>query len=178
MNVTELAALASAAGFAGSDANVAAAIALAESAGNPSNVGDQELAPDNGPSLGLWQINIGAKAHPEFANWNLFDPQVNARAAYSIYSRAGGSFHEWTTYAHGQFMKFMPASVPIVIDADTGIRTGIPIPTASAPAAAIAPELLDMTAAGIGVPETGGVWSTLLLVGLGLLGLWLIEEAW
>jgi|SRR5579872_5415857 len=118
------------AGFSGPDLATAVAIALAESSGNPNEIGDRTLAPANGPSYGLWQINIGSKAHPEFASLGqaLLDPQTNANAAYSIYSRAGGSFSQWTTYTTAAYMQYLPqvlaaqspAPAPLTIDASTG----------------------------------------------------------
>ncbi len=86
------------AGFSGADLVTAVAIALAESGGDWTIEGDRELAPDNGPSIGLWQINVGTKAHPEYAGANLTDPQTNANAAFTIYSRAGNSFRPWATF--------------------------------------------------------------------------------
>jgi hypothetical protein len=95
------------AGFSGADLAVAVAIALAESGGNPSVVGDMSLAPSNGPSYGLWQINTGTSAHPEYAGVNLSDPQTNANAAFAIYAARGGSFTEWTTYTSGVYGMYM-----------------------------------------------------------------------
>lgn len=86
------------AGFQGEDLIKAVAIAYAESRGNPNAVGDQDLAPERGPSIGLWQINIGSKAHPEMSSWNLTDPLTNARAALSVYQQAGNSFRPWSTF--------------------------------------------------------------------------------
>ena len=45
-------------------------------------------------SRGLWQINI--KANPQFASWDLFDPQINANAAYQLYKNRGDNFSDWT----------------------------------------------------------------------------------
>lgn len=86
------------AGFQGEDLAIAVAIAYAESRGNPNAVGDKELAPERGPSIGLWQINIGSRAHPEYADANLTDPQTNANAAFDVYQRAGNSFRPWSTF--------------------------------------------------------------------------------
>lgn len=38
-------------------------------------------------SRGLWQINV--KAWPQWANWNLFDPTVNAYCAYQVFTKQG-----------------------------------------------------------------------------------------
>jgi len=101
LSATDIAGYASNAGFTGSDLVMAVAIALAESSGNTNAVGDQTLAPTNGPSIGLWQINVGSRAHPDLADQNLTDQQVNANAAYAIYKAAGSSFAPWSTYGNG-----------------------------------------------------------------------------
>lgn len=90
--------VARAAGFSGEDLAIAVAIAYAESGGNPNAVGDQALAPSNGPSIGLWQINIGTRANPGYASWNLTDPLTNAQVAYTLYQQGGGSFRPWSTF--------------------------------------------------------------------------------
>jgi hypothetical protein len=99
LSAADIANLARNAGFSGNDLQTAVAIALAESGGNPKNVGDKKLAPERGPSLGLWQINMGTKVHAsEFAAYDVFDPQVNANLAFSLYRRAGNSFRDWSTF--------------------------------------------------------------------------------
>ena|SRR3990172_1512184 len=45
-------------------------------------------------SRGLFQINVNA--HPWAADWNLFDPDTNARAARRVYDEAGGSWEPWS----------------------------------------------------------------------------------
>lgn len=98
--------LAKNAGFNGYDAVIAAAVALAESSGNPDRYNpetdyfvrhkiDPSLAEGKG-SIGLWQIF--QYVHPEFADWNLRDPQTNANAAFQIYKTAGYSFRPWSTF--------------------------------------------------------------------------------
>jgi len=91
------------AGFTGADLAVAVAVALAESGGNP-HAYNPELAAAGGTpkglgSYGLWQIYL--KQHPEFSGQNLYDPQTNADAAYSVYLASGSSFHPWSTYGNG-----------------------------------------------------------------------------
>lgn len=61
-------------------ADIAAAIALAESHGNPNA--------KNGPYHGLWQVGPGGP----------MDPLQNARAAVAKYRAAGNKFTPWTTY--------------------------------------------------------------------------------
>lgn len=43
-------------------------------------------------SRGLWQLNL--RAHPQWAPWNLFDPQINAYFAYHLWAIAG--WGPWT----------------------------------------------------------------------------------
>jgi len=103
------------AGFTGADLSTAVAIALAESSGNPSIIGDQ------GNSFGLWQINV--PSHPSLASANLLDPQANADAAFAIYQAAGNSFQPWTTYNSGAYQQYMGAApspaISIQAPADT-----------------------------------------------------------
>src|ERR1700691_1483328 len=68
----DIAGFASNAGFTGPDLQVAAAVALAESSGDPNARGDPTL----GVSVGLWQVNL--KAHPNYTQAQLLDPQTNA----------------------------------------------------------------------------------------------------
>jgi hypothetical protein len=114
LSAADISGYASAAGFSGGDLATAIAIALAESSGNPQVVGDQSLAPTKGPSIGLWQINIGSKAHPELASQDLTDPQTNANAAYSIYQAAGYSFRPWSTFTNGAFRAYMSSAAAAV----------------------------------------------------------------
>jgi Lysozyme like domain len=122
------------AGFTGDDLNTAVAIALAESSGIPTEIGDKTLAPANGPSYGLWQINIGTNANPQFASWNLTDPQTNANAAYSIYQAWGNMFGAWSTFTSGAYLAYLSQvpSVPLTIDASTGLPVLDLTPTPSA----------------------------------------------
>src|SRR5580700_1059943 len=111
------------AGFSGADLQTAVAIALAESGGNPVTYNPETAAgtPDGEGSYGLWQIYLNA--HPEFAMENLYDPQTNANAAYSVYSAAGG-FSPWSTYGSGAYQAFLSQ-----IPAPAGAVTASPLPT-------------------------------------------------
>lgn len=112
MDFSQLQDLAARAGFTGSDARVAAAVALAESSGNPQAIGDY------GKSIGLWQIYL--PAHPQFADTNLIDPETNAAAAYSVFQDQG--FAAWTTFRNGKFMDFLPGGAPA--SSDSAFTTG------------------------------------------------------
>jgi hypothetical protein len=111
------------AGFGGSDLDTAVAIALAESSGNAYNYNSETAAgaPAGKGSYGLWQIYL--QAHPEYTGANLYDPQTNARAAYAIFSAAGG-FSPWSSYKSGRYQTYLgpgaTAPGPVTIDASTG----------------------------------------------------------
>lgn len=76
-------------------AQVAIAVALAESGGNT------DAHNTNGEdSRGLWQINV--PYHPQWALTNLYDPFTNARAMFQI-SDGGRSWGAWTTYTGGAY---------------------------------------------------------------------------
>jgi hypothetical protein len=99
MSADEIRALAAGAGFP--DPDLAAAVALAESGGDPGVVGDLDL----GISIGLWQINV--KAHPALAaGGELRDPAYNARAAFEV-SKGGTNWRPWTTYRSGAYKRFL-----------------------------------------------------------------------
>jgi cell wall-associated NlpC family hydrolase len=80
------------AGFSPDQAVTMTAIALAESGGNT-----DAHNPHGENSQGLWQVN--AAAHPDLAGQNLYDPLVNARAAFEV-SQGGQDVSPWTT-THG-----------------------------------------------------------------------------
>jgi hypothetical protein len=106
LSVAQLQALAANAGFSGSALQTAVAIALAESSGNPTVVGDTNITP--GGSVGLMQINLAA--HPQYDAADLMDPQANMDAAYQIYQAAGGSFTPWSTYNSGVYAANLPTT--------------------------------------------------------------------
>ncbi|MFJ9418004.1 peptidoglycan-binding protein [Streptomyces sp. NPDC101227] len=112
MNLTELRALAKQAGFTGSDINIAAAVAMAESTGNPAAVGDEGLANNKwGPSLGLFQIR--SLRHPEQFTppdtlriaTKLKDPLYNAKTAKAIKDAHG--WNQWSTFKNGAYLAHM-----------------------------------------------------------------------
>jgi hypothetical protein len=109
LNATQILALAANAGFQGDDLATAVAVALAESSGNPQAYNPEKAAgaAQGKGSFGLWQIYL--TAHPEFAGLNLFDPQTNAQAAFSVYQGAGNSFQPWSTFGSGAYMAYMDA---------------------------------------------------------------------
>lgn len=111
LSISEIRQHAANAGFTGDDLDIAVAVALAESGGDPKK--HNPKPPDN--SYGLWQINMLGDMGPErrkrfglTSNDQLFDPATNARAAYSIFKTQGWE-KGWTTYKSGKYKSFMPA---------------------------------------------------------------------
>jgi hypothetical protein len=133
MNLAQLRALAVSTGFPNPD--LAAAVAMAESRGNPSATAivTQEQAtawntanptePAHGPerSFGLWQINT--LAHPTYSESSLLDPTYNALAAYTI-SNGGTNWRPWSTYTSGAYRKWYRPQV-FGVDVNTWVAIGI-----------------------------------------------------
>jgi hypothetical protein len=96
-------------GFKGDDAHRAAAVAMAESGGDPDAFGDIT----RGNSRGLWQIN--QRFHPEYDTVRLFDPVYNAHAAFDLYKRRLGrgesGFADWSTFNDGSYRQFMHGGI-------------------------------------------------------------------
>ena len=103
MNLTaaELVSLAEGAGTGG-DPSTAAAVALAESGGDPAAIGRNQ---DGSRDRGLWQIND--RFHPDVTDACAFDPACNARSAYAI-SSGWTDFSPWTTFQSGAYRQFLP----------------------------------------------------------------------
>lgn len=102
LTMVEIARIAAGAGFSGADLPIAAAVTQPESGGNSEkrNLNSRE------DSRGLWQINTFA--HPEFNNSNLYDPAVNASAAYAVFKKQG--WNAWTGYTSGAYLMYLPAA--------------------------------------------------------------------
>lgn len=125
LTASEIKGYAQKAGFSGADLDIAVAVALAESGGN--TTAHNSKPPDD--SYGLWQINMLGSMGPErrkqfslVRNEQLFDPAVNASAAYKIWKSQGWE-RGWTTYKNGKYKQFMdPAktSTPEKTDGDDG----------------------------------------------------------
>jgi Lysozyme like domain len=104
VTLDELRSLAASVGFP--DPSLAAAIAMAESGGNPRAAAIvTDPAPGNLPerSFGLWQINT--LASPQYDETRLFDPSYNAHAAYAI-SQGGANWRPWSTFTKGLYRRW------------------------------------------------------------------------
>jgi len=100
-----------------------AAIALAESSGNPAAVNPDD---NNGTqsSYGLWQISTGTHAPPS-PNWS--DPITNAHLAIGKLNSQG--LGAWGTYTSGAYRKYLsgsgvsPGTLPTTAGAAGGTET-------------------------------------------------------
>ncbi|WP_225824012.1 peptidoglycan-binding protein [Streptomyces naphthomycinicus] len=112
MSLTELRALAAQAGFTGRDIKIAAAVAMAESKGDPGIVGDRKLVDHQwGPSIGLFQIR--SLKHPgQFSppdtlrvERKLRDSLYNAKTAKAI--KDAHNWNQWSTFVNGAYKQYM-----------------------------------------------------------------------
>lgn len=108
----EIARHAATAGWSGPDLETAIAVALAESSGNSSRLGDRTIQNAvYGPSVGLWQIRSVNPGHGnQFdqqhrnADANL-DPATNAANAHAIFEQKG--WCPWTMHRNGRYRDFL-----------------------------------------------------------------------
>lgn len=103
LSLAQLQALAASVGFP--DPALAAAVAEAESGGNPNAYGDAKY----GGSIGLWQVNL--PSHPQYTAAQLYDPTFNAQAALTI-SNNGTNWQPWTTYRTGAYKRWYNTPTP------------------------------------------------------------------
>lgn len=89
--------IASAAGLAYTELNIAAAIAMAESSGRPNAV---SLTGD----YGLWQINL--RSWPQFSKEELLTVAGNARAMMVV-ARSARSWDHWVTFKNGKYKDYL-----------------------------------------------------------------------
>jgi hypothetical protein len=83
--------------------DVGAAIAMAESGGRTSAIGD------HGESIGLWQIHFPS-APKAYKNKDMLrQAGFNAQAALAM-SSGGTRWELWTTYRNKSFQRFLPSA--------------------------------------------------------------------
>lgn len=104
------------AGGSPASAPLAAAIAMAESGGNPSSLNNNASTGDL--SYGLWQINMIGSMGPQRERQfginsysQLLDPLTNAKAAVAV-SNGGTNFAPWSTFKSGAYKKYLQGNVP------------------------------------------------------------------
>lgn len=181
----QIAGVAKAAGFPDSELATAVAVALAESGGNPEAV---NTANRNGSvDHGLFQINT---VHgPLLSQGNKYNALDNARMAFTVWKRSGGSWKPWATYNSGRYLAFKPqgtlgAAAPVlpgaVAGATGGGTAGAPVATAGGPtatAASTSSGVLDLLSGLV----SGGLWTRLGAFVLGsvllMMSLWKLTGA-
>jgi len=90
---------------------LAASVAMAESGGDAAAVHDSRaqvvFPPGVGPelSIGLWQVNVQPNANPQYAAWDLTNPDANATAAFQI-SSGGRVWKPWSTFNSGAYRQY------------------------------------------------------------------------
>lgn len=105
-------------GGSSASADIAAAVALAESGGV---AGASNSNTDGSTDRGLWQIN---SVH---GSQSTFDPIANVKAAIAI-SNNGKNWNPWVTYKTGAFKKFMSPTTAANASGTPAATTGITIP--------------------------------------------------
>jgi murein DD-endopeptidase MepM/ murein hydrolase activator NlpD len=118
MTIEQILDIAKSAGFKGKNAEIAAAVAMAESGGDPTTdtvKSGTDPQMKNEYSIGLWQINW--KAHKDgtlkklgITNPDMLrNPTINARAALII--SGGSNFNPWSVYSkNGRYKNYLPAA--------------------------------------------------------------------
>jgi len=129
----------------------AVAAAIGESGGN------ERARGDNGESYGLWQIHV--PSHPEYRSnpEQLFDPRVNATAAYKVYTGRGRSFepfHAWSR-ASGPKKAFLTSAALVGVSAWEVAHPGAALGTVVRPATDKAKEEVTEAVKG-GIPGLEG----------------------
>jgi len=118
LTLAQLQQLAASVGFP--DPALAAAVAMAESGGNPCAQGDPNIGSSGylctGPngtskSMGLWQVDTDY--NQQFDAASLLNPTYNAQAAYEI-SKHGTNWNPWTTYRTGAYRPWYKPYIPPV----------------------------------------------------------------
>lgn len=101
MNANEIAIVAKNAGFREVGLQVAVAIALAESRGDPNAAPTNK---DGSKDRGLWQINN--RYHKEVSDACAFNPDCAAKAVYRI-SSGGVNWSQWATFTNHAYLAYM-----------------------------------------------------------------------
>ena len=129
-----------------SQAPIAAAIAEAESAGNPN-------ARNPSGASGLWQI-LGA---PAGVSGNMFNPATNARMAVAKFKQAGNKFTPWVTFTNGAYRAFLSGKTTPNLNVPGSAGGGGTGSQPNAPIAAYSPDTCVWAFPGIAVPLFGNV---------------------
>lgn len=122
-SASEIFAAARAVGLSSAAATIAVAVALAESGGNDTAIGDVGLQNNTwGPSVGVWQIRTlksqtgtGSDRDVNALQGNL---QRQALAMKNI-SSGGSNWTPWTTYTRGTYQQFIGQAQTVAVGGTT-----------------------------------------------------------
>lgn len=110
LTIQQIYQLARDAGLSPTQAALATAIALGESGGSTTAVGDENLQNEKwGPSVGLWQVrSLNAETGRGTTRdvQRLSDPEFNAKSMYAI-SNGGTNWNPWTVYTKGIYRQHL-----------------------------------------------------------------------
>jgi len=117
-------------GYSDAAAVVQTAIALAESGGDDTNLGDVGLETAQwGPSFGLYQIRTlkgeTGSGSDRDVSWLAASDLNQAHGAYDI-SKHGTDFTPWSTYTSGAYSKFLPDARAAAAGAGAGVLAAAP----------------------------------------------------
>lgn len=161
MNQSQVFSYAKNAGLSDEKARIAAAIAMAESGGNATQITNDS----DDYSFGLWQINMKGTMGPTrralyglSKNEDLLDPATNARVMSAI-SHQGQNFTAWTTYTSGKWKEFQSANVAWVPIPIPGLGI-VPVPTSpkDIPGVGAASDAINSAKIGANAVVAGGKW--------------------
>jgi hypothetical protein len=115
------------AGFSATQAVTATAVALAESGGDPANLGDTGITTATwGPSVGLWQVRTDKRETGTGRSRDIGaltgDVEAQARAAYSI-SGGGSDWQPWTVFNTGAYQAYLGQAAAAAGSAGAGGTT-------------------------------------------------------
>jgi hypothetical protein len=176
LTAQQIAGAAKAAGFPANELATATAVALAESGGETTATNRNT---NGSVDYGLWQINT---VHGSLlSQGDKFNPDDNAKMAYTVWSRAGNKWSPWSAYNNQRYRTFLPqASLAAAAPTATPASAAIPNPTPGGAAMAAAGGTADIISLISGL-TSGGLWTRLgafLLGGiLVLFSLWKLTGA-
>jgi hypothetical protein len=162
LTAQQIAGAAKAAGFPANELATATAVALAESGGETTATNRNT---NGSVDYGLWQINT---VHGSLlSQGDKFNPDDNAKMAYTVWSRAGNKWSPWSAYNNQRYRTFLPqASLAAAAPTATPASATIPNPTPGGAAMAAAGGTADILSLISGL-TSGGLWTR---IGAFLLG--------
>lgn len=172
---SEIYAAARTAGLSPPAAVISTAIALAESGGDDTNVGDQALEDATwGPSVGLWQVRTvksqtGTGGDRDI---NALQGNVSRQALAMLHISSGGvNWGPWTTYTTGKYKQFLSTASLAGGQPEQAAQSTAPGGGTVAAPASLLPDINQKFSDAIGPVRNLLLKMTVVVLGLGLVGL-------